>query len=183
MANKPLFDKVLIANRGEIACRVIKTCRRLGIKTVAVFSTADEQAKHVRLADEKVCVGPPASAQSYLRIDKIIDACIKMKVNAVHPGYGFLSENSDFSAALKKNNIVFVGPDAHSIESMGDKINSKKLAAEAKVNTIPGFLGEITSHEQLLEMAHNIGYPVMVKASGGGRRQRYARGVQRQGVR
>lgn len=168
MPNKPIFNKLLIANRGEIACRVIKTCQRLGIKTVAIHSTADEQAKHVRMADEAVCVGPPASAQSYLCVDKVIDACLKTGANAVHPGYGFLSENSEFSAALKKNNIVFVGPDAESIEAMGDKIHSKKLAFEAGVNCIPGFRGEITSHKQLLEVANEIGYPVMVKASGGG---------------
>lgn len=168
MSKAPIFDKVLIANRGEIACRVIKTCRRLGIKTVAVHSTADEQAKHVRMADEAVCVGPPASKESYLRIDNILDACIKTKASAVHPGYGFLSENAEFSAALKKNNIVFVGPDAESIEAMGDKIHSKILANEAKVNCIPGYRGEITSHKQLLEVANEIGYPVMVKASGGG---------------
>ena len=168
MANKPIFDKILIANRGEIACRVIKTCRRLGIKTVAVHSTADEQAKHVRMADEKICIGPPQNSESYLRIDKVIDACLKAKVNAVHPGYGFLSENAEFSAELKKNNIIFIGPDAHSIEAMGDKIHSKKLAKEAGVTTIPGFIGEILSHKQLLEVANEIGYPVMVKASGGG---------------
>lgn len=168
MANKPIFDKILIANRGEIACRVIKTCRRLGIKTVAIHSTADEQAKHVKMADEAVCVGPPTSAESYLRIDKVLDACLKTGANAVHPGYGFLSENAEFSAALAKNNIIFIGPDAPSIEAMGDKIHSKKLAKEAGVTTIPGFIGEITSHKQLLEVANEIGYPVMVKASGGG---------------
>ena len=168
MSNGPIFDKLLIANRGEIACRVIKTCKRMGIKTVAVHSTADEQAKHVRMADEAVCVGPPASSQSYLRIDAILDACHKTKAQAVHPGYGFLSENADFSAALAKDGIVFIGPDAHSIDAMGDKIHSKKLAKEANVTTIPGFIGEITSHKQLLEVANEIGYPVMVKASGGG---------------
>ena len=166
--SKPIFDKLLIANRGEIACRIIKTCQRLGIKTVAVHSTADEQSKHVRMADEAVCIGPPASAQSYLCVDKVIDACLKTGAQAVHPGYGFLSENENFSAALKKNNIVFVGPDAESIAAMGDKIHSKKLAFEAGVNCIPGFRGEITSHKQLLEVANEIGYPVMVKASGGG---------------
>lgn len=168
MAAPPIFDKILIANRGEIACRVIKTCRRLGIKTVAVYSTADEQAKHVKMADEAICVGPPRSTESYLRIDAILDACHRTKANAVHPGYGFLSENAEFSAALKKNNIVFIGPDAHSIEAMGDKIQSKVLAKEAGVTTIPGFLGEITNHKQLLDVANEIGYPVMVKASGGG---------------
>jgi propionyl-CoA carboxylase alpha chain len=166
--SKPIFDKVLIANRGEIACRVITTCRRLGIKTVAIYSNVDEQAKHVKMADEAVCVGTALSKDSYLRIDRIIEACRKLGVNAVHPGYGFLSENADFSAELARNNIIFIGPDAHSIQAMGDKIHSKKLAAEAKVNVIPGYLGEITNHKQLLEVANEIGYPVMVKASAGG---------------
>ena len=168
MASKPIFDKLLIANRGEIACRVIQTCRKMGIKTVAVYSTADEQAKHVKMADEAVCVGPATSAESYLRVDKIVDACLKTKANAVHPGYGFLSENGNFSAELKKNNIIFVGPDAHSIEAMGDKIESKRLAKAAGVTCIPGFIGEIDSHEHLLKVANEISYPVMVKASGGG---------------
>jgi len=168
VSSAPLFEKVLIANRGEIACRVIKTCQKMGIKTVAVYSTADEQAKHVKMADEAVCVGPPTTAESYLVIDKIIDACRKTKANAVHPGYGFLSENAAFSAALAKEKITFVGPDAHSIAAMGDKIQSKILAKQANVSTIPGFLGEVTSHKQLMEVAHEIGYPVMVKASGGG---------------
>jgi len=168
MTQKPIFNKLLIANRGEIACRIIKTCQKLGIKTVAVYSLADEQAKHVKMADEAMCIGPAPSKESYLRIDAIIDACLKTGAQAVHPGYGFLSENADFSAALRKNNIIFIGPDAHSIDAMGDKIHSKKLAKEAGVTTIPGFIGEITSHEQLLKMANEIGYPVMVKASGGG---------------
>ena len=168
MVHKPVFDKLLIANRGEIACRVIKTCRKMGIKTVAVHSTADEQAKHVAMADEAVCIGPPSSNQSYLCIDKILDACHKTGAQAVHPGYGFLSENSDFSAQLAKINVAFVGPDAHSIEAMGDKIQSKILANKAGVTCIPGYRGEITSHEQLLKVSNEIGYPVMVKASGGG---------------
>nr|8SGX_S Chain S, propionyl-CoA carboxylase [Leishmania tarentolae]8SGX_V Chain V, propionyl-CoA carboxylase [Leishmania tarentolae]8SGX_X Chain X, propionyl-CoA carboxylase [Leishmania tarentolae]8SGX_Z Chain Z, propionyl-CoA carboxylase [Leishmania tarentolae]8SGY_B Chain B, propionyl-CoA carboxylase [Leishmania tarentolae]8SGY_S Chain S, propionyl-CoA carboxylase [Leishmania tarentolae]8SGY_V Chain V, propionyl-CoA carboxylase [Leishmania tarentolae]8SGY_Y Chain Y, propionyl-CoA carboxylase [Le len=159
---------VLVANRGEIACRVMATCRRLGIKTVAVYSTADEQAKHVKVADESVCIGPPASVESYLCIDKIVDACKKTGAQAVHPGYGFLSENGEFQSALQKNNIVFVGPDAHSIESMGDKIESKRLAQRAGVTCIPGFIGEVKTHEDLLRFAREIGYPVMIKASGGG---------------
>eukprot|EP00758_Cryptobia_borreli_P019834 Tbor_TRINITY_DN9152_c0_g1::TRINITY_DN9152_c0_g1_i1::g.14470::m.14470/K01965/PCCA, pccA; propionyl-CoA carboxylase alpha chain len=163
-----MFDKVLIANRGEIACRVISTCRRMGIKTVAVYSIADEQSKHVRMADEAVCIGPPTSSQSYLVIEKILDACRKTKANAVHPGYGFLSENSDFSAALAKDNITFIGPDAESIIAMGDKIQSKVLANEAGVTCIPGFRGEIKDHKHLLEVANEITYPVMVKASQGG---------------
>ena len=168
MAAKPVFDKVLIANRGEIACRVMQTCNRMGIKTVAVYSTADEQAKHVKMADEAICVGPPASKDSYLRMDAILDACHKTKANAVHPGYGFLSENAEFSAALAKDNMIFIGPDAWAIEAMGDKIHSKKLAKEAGVTTIPGYIGEIMDHDQLLKVSNDIGYPVMVKASGGG---------------
>ena len=168
VAHNHMFDKLLIANRGEIACRVIKTCRKMGIKTVAVHSVADEQAKHVAMADEAVCIGPAASKESYLCIDKIIDACHKTGAQAVHPGYGFLSENGDFSAALKKINVAFVGPDAESIEAMGDKIQSKILAHEAGVSCIPGYRGEITNNEQLLKVSNEIGYPVMVKASGGG---------------
>jgi propionyl-CoA carboxylase alpha chain len=164
----PIFDKVLVANRGEIACRVMKTCQRLGIKTVAVYSTADEQAKHVRMADEAVCIGPPASVESYLCIDKIVDACKKTGAQAVHPGYGFLSENGDFQSALQKNNIVFVGPDAHSIQAMGDKIESKRLARDAGVTCIPGYIGEVKTHEDVLKFAKEVGYPVMIKASGGG---------------
>ncbi|KAL7702721.1 carboxylase [Lotmaria passim] len=164
----PIFDKVLVANRGEIACRVMATCQRLGIKTVAVYSTADEQAKHVRMADEAVCIGPPASVESYLRIDKIVDACKKTGAQAVHPGYGFLSENGDFQSALAKNNIIFVGPDAHSIQAMGDKIESKRLARDAGVTCIPGYIGEVKTHEDVLKFAREVGYPVMIKASGGG---------------
>jgi len=168
MPSKPIFDKVLIANRGEIACRVMKTCRRLGIKTVAVYSTADEQAKHVKMADEAVCIGAPPSIESYLRIDKLVDACKKTGAQAVHPGYGFLSENFEFQSALQKNNIVFVGPDAHSIQAMGDKIESKRLAKEAGVTCIPGFIGEVKTHADVLKFAKEVGYPVMIKASGGG---------------
>lgn len=164
----PIFDKVLVANRGEIACRVMLTCQRLGIKTVAVYSTADEQAKHVRMADEAVCIGPPASVESYLRIDKIVDACKRTGAQAVHPGYGFLSENGDFQSALQRNNIVFVGPDAHSIAAMGDKIESKRLARDAGVTCIPGYIGEVKTHEDVLKFAQEVGYPVMIKASGGG---------------
>eukprot|EP00759_Apiculatamorpha_spiralis_P000589 PhF_6_TR1021/c0_g1_i1/m.2050/K01965/PCCA, pccA; propionyl-CoA carboxylase alpha chain len=162
------FKKVLIANRGEIACRIIKTCKRLGIGTVAVHSTADEMSKFVKMADEAVCIGPPPSKESYLCIDKVLAAVKKTGADAVHPGYGFLSENHEFSRALKQNGVTFIGPDEHSINSMGDKINSKKLATAAKVNTIPGFLGEITSDEHCMEVCHSIGYPVMIKASAGG---------------
>lgn len=168
MPPKPIFDKILVANRGEIACRVMKTCKRLGIKTVAVYSTADEQAKHKKMADEAVCIGAPPSVESYLRIDKLIDACKQTGAQAVHPGYGFLSENFEFQAALQKNNIVFIGPDAHSIQAMGDKIESKRLAKEAGVTCIPGFIGEVKTHEDVLRFAKEVGYPVMIKASGGG---------------
>ncbi|EPY32531.1 propionyl-CoA carboxylase alpha chain [Angomonas deanei] len=144
------------------------TCQRLGIKTVAVHSTADEQAKHVRMADEAVCIGPPPSNESYLCIDKIVDACKQTGAQAVHPGYGFLSENGDFQSALQKNNIIFVGPDAHSIQAMGDKIESKRLAQQSGVTCIPGFIGEVKGHEDVLKFANEVGYPVMLKASGGG---------------
>src|ERR1700751_5267398 len=134
-----LFDKILIANRGEIACRVIRTARRLGIKTVAVYSEADAEALHVRQADEAVFIGPPPATQSYLLIDRIVDACKRTGAQAVHPGYGFLSENKAFQEALAKAKIVFIGPDAKAIEAMGDKIESKKLAQKANVSTVPGF--------------------------------------------
>lgn len=166
--SKKYFKKVLIANRGEIACRVIKTCKRLGIPTVAIYSTADAKSKHVLLADEAVCVGPPPTSESYLRIDKILDAIKKTGADAVHPGYGFLSENMKFSGALADNGVTFVGPDASAIQAMGDKIESKKLANKLKVNCIPGFNGEIQNEKHLLEVANSIGYPVMMKASAGG---------------
>src|SRR5262245_25928062 len=163
-----LFDKILIANRGEIACRVIRTCRRLGIKTVAVYSEADADALQVRLADEKVFIGPPPSAQSYLLIDKIVEACRKTGAQAVHPGYGFLSENQAFQKALTKARITFIGPEAHAIHAMGDKIESKKLALKAGVSTVPGYLHAITDAEEAVKIAQKIGYPVMIKASAGG---------------
>ena len=165
---KPLFDKILIANRGEIACRVIRTCKRLGIKTVAVYSEADSDALHVRQADEKVLIGPAASAQSYLQIDKIVAACRKTGAQAVHPGYGFLSEKQEFQKALAKAGIVFIGPDALAIHAMGDKIESKKLAQKAGVSTVPGYLAAIPNADQAVKIAQKIGYPVMIKASAGG---------------
>ncbi len=165
---KPLFDKILIANRGEIACRVIRTCKRLGIKTVAVYSEADADALHVREADEKVLIGPPPSAQSYLLIDKIIEACKQTGAQAVHPGYGFLSEKEAFQTALAKAGITFIGPDAHAIYAMGDKIESKKLAQKAGVSTVPGHLAAIPNADEAVKIAQKIGYPVMVKASAGG---------------
>jgi propionyl-CoA carboxylase alpha chain len=163
-----MFKKILIANRGEIACRVIKTARRMGIKTVAVYSEADKDARHVELADEAVCIGPPPSKESYLVADKIVAACKETGAQAVHPGYGFLSENAAFSQRLEEEGIVFIGPKHYSIAAMGDKIASKKLALEAKVNTIPGFNEAIDTPEQAVEIAKGIGYPVMIKASAGG---------------
>ncbi|WP_020178207.1 acetyl/propionyl/methylcrotonyl-CoA carboxylase subunit alpha [Methylopila sp. M107] len=163
-----MFKKILIANRGEIACRVIKTARRMGIKTVAVYSDADKDALHVEMADEAVHIGPPAAAQSYLIIDNIIKACKDTGAEAVHPGYGFLSENSKFADALKKNGIVFIGPNPKAIEAMGDKIESKKAAAKANVSTVPGNLGVIKDAKDAVKVADEIGYPVMIKASAGG---------------
>ncbi|MDJ0653115.1 MAG: acetyl/propionyl/methylcrotonyl-CoA carboxylase subunit alpha [Xanthomonadales bacterium] len=163
-----MFKKILIANRGEIACRVIKTARKMGIPTVAVYSEADRQALHVKMADEAVYIGPAPSAESYLVIDNIINACRETGADAVHPGYGFLSENAAFTEALAKAGITFIGPEAHAITMMGDKITSKKLAADAGVNTIPGYQGIIESADHAAEIASEIGYPVMLKASAGG---------------
>ena len=163
-----MFAKILIANRGEIACRVIKTARRLGIKTVAVYSDADRDALHVDLADEAVPIGPAPAAQSYLDIHKIINAAKSTGAEAIHPGYGFLSENPAFARALKEAGIVFVGPNIKAIEAMGDKIESKKLAAKAKVSTVPGHLGVIKDAKEATKIADEIGYPVMIKASAGG---------------
>ncbi len=164
----PMFKKILIANRGEIACRVIKTARRMGIPTVAVYSDADRQALHVRLADEAVHIGPPASAQSYLVAEKLIAACRETGADAVHPGYGFLSENTAFAEALEKAGITFIGPGPQAITAMGDKITSKKIAAEAGVSTVPGFTGVIKDGAHAVKIARDIGYPVMLKASAGG---------------
>jgi propionyl-CoA carboxylase alpha chain len=163
-----MFKKILIANRGEIACRVIKTAKKMGIATVAVYSEADRDARHVELADEAVCIGPPPSKESYLVMDKIIAACKQTGAEAVHPGYGFLSENEEFSRRLEESGIVFIGPKHYSVAKMGDKIESKKLAMAAKVNTIPGYNEAIDSPEQAVEIAKGIGYPVMIKASAGG---------------
>jgi len=163
-----MFKKILIANRGEIACRVIKTARKMGIATVAVYSDADRDAVHVEMADEAVHIGPPAAAQSYLLADKIIEACLKTGAEAVHPGYGFLSERASFCQALKDNGIVFIGPNPRAIEAMGDKIESKKFANAAKVSTVPGFLGVIEDAEHAVKISNEIGYPVMIKASAGG---------------
>ena len=163
-----MFKTILIANRGEIACRVIKTARRMGIRTVAVYSDADKDALHVEMADDAVAIGPPAAAQSYLAIDKIVAACLKTGAEAVHPGYGFLSERAAFALALAEAKIVFIGPNPKAIEAMGDKIESKKFANAAKVSTVPGHLGVIETPERAAEIADEIGYPVMIKASAGG---------------
>ena len=163
-----MFNKILIANRGEIACRVIKTARKMGIKTVAVFSDADADALHVSLADESVNIGPPPSAESYLVIDKIVQACKDTGAEAVHPGYGFLSENATFAQRLADEGIAFIGPNVHAIKCMGDKITSKKLAQEANVNTIPGHTDIIQSPDEAVSIAQGIGYPVMLTASAGG---------------
>ena len=163
-----MFDKILIANRGEIACRVIKTARRMGIRTVAVYSDADRDALHVMMADEAVHIGPAAAAQSYLVIDRIVDACRQTGAQAVHPGYGFLSEREAFPRALAEAGITFIGPNPGAIAAMGDKIESKKAAAAANVSTVPGFLGVIESPDHAVRIADEIGYPVMIKASAGG---------------
>ena len=163
-----MFSKILIANRGEIACRVIATARRMGIKTVAVYSDADREARHVQLADEAVHIGPAASRESYLQAEKIIAACQQTGAQAVHPGYGFLSENAAFAQRVEEEGIVFIGPKHYSIAAMGDKIESKKLAGAAGVNCIPGVNDAIDSPERAVEIARGIGYPVMIKASAGG---------------
>ncbi|NCU19730.1 acetyl/propionyl/methylcrotonyl-CoA carboxylase subunit alpha [Candidatus Falkowbacteria bacterium] len=163
-----MFKKILIANRGEIACRVIKSARKMGIKTVAVYSDADAQALHVKMADEAVHIGPPPANQSYIVIDKIMDAIRQTGAEAVHPGYGFLSENRAFAAALEAEGVVFVGPPSPAIEAMGDKITSKKLAQEAGVSTVPGYMGLIADADEAVRISGQIGYPVMIKASAGG---------------
>ena len=163
-----MFKRILIANRGEIACRVIKTARRMGIETVAVYSEADRDALHVEMADEAVLIGPPAAAESYLVIEKIVEACRKTGAQAVHPGYGFLSEREAFPRALEAAGLVFIGPNPGAIAAMGDKIESKKAAAKAKVSTVPGHLGVIEDDKHAVRIADEIGYPVMIKASAGG---------------
>ncbi|RME63427.1 MAG: ATP-grasp domain-containing protein, partial [Alphaproteobacteria bacterium] len=163
-----MFKKILIANRGEIACRIIRTARAMGIKTVAVYSDADATALHVDMADESVHLGPPPAAQSYLLADKIIAACRQTGAEAVHPGYGFLSERTTFAEALDDAGIAFIGPPKGAIAAMGDKIESKKLAAKAGVSTVPGHIGEIATAEDAVKIAQDIGFPVMIKASAGG---------------
>ena len=163
-----MFKKILIANRGEIACRVIKSARKMGIKTVAVYSDADAQALHVQMADEAVHIGPPPANQSYIVIDKIMEAIRQTGAEAVHPGYGFLSENMKFAEALEKEGVAFIGPPSPAIEAMGDKITSKKIAQEAGVSTVPGYMGLIEDADEAVKISQQIGYPVMIKASAGG---------------
>uniref|UniRef100_A0A8D1TJN0 Propionyl-CoA carboxylase alpha chain, mitochondrial n=1 Tax=Sus scrofa TaxID=9823 RepID=A0A8D1TJN0_PIG len=167
-SNEKTFDKILIANRGEIACRVIKTCKKMGIKTVAVHSDVDASSVHVTMADEAVCVGPAPTSKSYLNMDAIMEAVRTTRAQAVHPGYGFLSENKEFAKCLAAEGVIFIGPDTHAIQAMGDKIESKLLAKKAKVNTIPGFDGVVKDADEAVRIAREIGYPVMIKASAGG---------------
>ncbi|WP_193142556.1 MULTISPECIES: acetyl-CoA carboxylase biotin carboxylase subunit [unclassified Meridianimarinicoccus] len=163
-----MFNKILIANRGEIACRVIKTARKMGIQTVAIYSDADRKALHVQMADEAIHIGPPPANQSYIVIDKVMEAVKESGAQAVHPGYGFLSENSKFAEALKAAGVEFVGPPVPAIEAMGDKITSKKIAQEAGVSTVPGYMGLIADAEEAVKISNQVGYPVMIKASAGG---------------
>lgn len=163
-----MFSKILIANRGEIACRVIKSARKMGITSVAIYSDADKQALHVQMADEAIHIGPPPANQSYIVIDKVMAAIRDSGAQAVHPGYGFLSENAAFARALEAEGVAFIGPPVGAIESMGDKITSKKIAKEAGVNIVPGYMGEIVDAEEAVKISNEIGYPVMIKASAGG---------------
>ena len=163
-----MFNKILIANRGEIACRIIKTAKKMNIKTVAVYSDADRSAEHVSLADEAVYLGGASASESYLRSDLIIKACKEKSCDALHPGYGFLSENAHFAELLQKEGIIFIGPSKSAIASMGDKIESKKIAKAAGVNTVPGHIGIIDNKDEAIKIANEIGYPVMIKASAGG---------------
>jgi propionyl-CoA carboxylase alpha chain len=163
-----MFSKILIANRGEIACRVIKTAKRMGIATVAVYSDADRDALHVEMADEAVHIGPAAASESYLNAEKIIAACKETGAEAVHPGYGFLSERASFCEALEAEGIVFIGPKPKAIRAMGDKIESKKFAKDANVSTVPGHIGVIENADEAERISDEIGYPVMIKASAGG---------------
>jgi propionyl-CoA carboxylase alpha chain len=172
-----MFEKILIANRGEIACRIVRTARAMGIRTVAVYSEADAAALHVREADEAVPIGPPAASQSYIAIERILEAVRATGADAVHPGYGFLSERAEFVEALEAEGVTFIGPSASAMRAMGDKITSKKIAAEAGVPTVPGYMGLIDDENHAVAIAREIGYPVMIKASagGGGKGMRIAR--------
>src|SRR6202789_3512487 len=163
-----MFKRILVPNPGECPRGVIRTARRMGIATVAVYSEADRDALHVEMADDAVLIGPPAAAESYLKMDKIVEACRKSGAEAVHPGYGFLSEREAFAKALAAAGIVFIGPNPGAIAAMGDKIESKKAAAAARVSTVPGHLGVIDDEQHAVKIADEIGYPVMIKASAGG---------------
>src|SRR3974390_2335916 len=163
-----MFKRILIANRGEIACRIIKTAHRMGIETVVIYSEADKDALHVEMADTAILIAPPEAAKSYLLMDKIVDACKSSGAEAVHPGYGFLSEREAFPKALAAAGIVFIGPNPTAMAAMGDKIESKKAAARAKVSTVPGHLGVIEDARHAVAIAEEIGFPVMIKASAGG---------------
>ena len=162
------FEKLLIANRGEIACRIMKTAKRLGVKTVAVYSEPDARSMHVQMADEAYCIGPAASKSSYLDMNKIIDVAKKSGANAIHPGYGFLSENANFADLVEASDLIFVGPSSKPMRQMGDKINSKIVAKKALCFVIPGFDGEVQDEAAAVRIANEIGYPVMIKASAGG---------------
>ena len=163
-----MFSKILIANRGEIAVRIIRACRELGIQTVAVYSEADKDALHTELADEAICIGPAKAADSYLNVQQILSAAIVTKAEAIHPGFGFLSENSRFAAMCEECNIVFIGPKSQTIDDMGNKINARRLMIEAGVPVIPGSDGALSTIEEALTIANDIGYPVMLKAAAGG---------------
>ena len=175
-----MFGKILIANRGEIAVRIIRTARRMGIATVAVYCDSDRDALHVEMADEAINIGPPPASSSYLLVERIVDACGQTGAEAVHPGYGFLSEQAGFVEALAASGVAFIGPNAEAIAAMGDKIESKKIAAAAHVATVPGHLGIIDSEAEALAVAREIGLPVMIKASagGGGKGMRIARSAE-----
>ena len=168
LSSAPPFEKVLISNRGEICQRIIKTCKDLGIKTVAVYSTADAKAPFVSAADEAVCVGPAPASESYLNVERVLKAIRDVGAQAVHPGYGFLSENAAFCQSIESEGVAWLGPSVSAIQDMGDKIRSKEIAEEAGVNTIPGFEGSIESVDRAVEVSNHIGYPVLVKAAAGG---------------
>ncbi|MFR2689979.1 MAG: biotin carboxylase N-terminal domain-containing protein, partial [Enterococcus faecium] len=163
-----MFSKVLIANRGEIAVRIIRACRELGIQTVAIYSEADAEALHTQLADEAICIGPAKAVDSYLNVQEVLSAAIVTKAEAIHPGFGFLSENSRFASMCEECNITFIGPKSATIDAMGNKINARQLMQEANVPVIPGSTGVLSTVEEALEIADRIGYPVMLKAAAGG---------------
>ncbi len=171
-----MFSKILIANRGEIALRIIRACREMGIQTVVVYSTADRDAAYLKLADQAICIGEAPPAESYLKIDRIISAAEISDVEAIHPGYGFLSENAHFAEVCRESKIEFIGPRVEAMEAVGDKVECKKLARKAKVPTVPGSEGEVDDEKQALKIAREIGYPVIIKAAagGGGRAMRVA---------